>query len=140
MQTTSYPQALQVGYAAPTLTTSEADILVVTDASFMKKSQFTIFATTNLAAGSTTSVTLYYYYGINVAGTMTWIPVSLYATATGIQTRRQVVIDSTTYVVSNISSMSDNIPLGAAIQFKVTGKYTGGSAPATTVTIYARDN
>lgn len=137
----SYPQALQVGQAAPTLTTSEVDILVITDETFLKKSQYAIYATTNLATNSNTSVTLYYYWGVMVASSIVWFPASLYATATGIQTQRKVVLDSTTYVASNVTSMTDNLPTSPAMQFKITGKFTGGSvAPPTTVTLYARDN
>lgn len=117
-----------------TLTTTETDLYVVTDQKFLHKSQLTIYASVTL--GGVASATFYYYLTDN--GT-TWYPICLYNTSTGEITQRAVLVDSGSYASGGVSYYADNVPMGAAIGLKITGKSASGT-PAYTVRLMTRDN
>ena len=116
------------------LSGTETDLFKIVDQRYLHKSQFTVFASVTL--GAVTSATFYYYITPN--GT-NWYPISLYNTTTGEITQRSVVIDSGTYALSSVSYFADNVPLGACLGFKITGKSSSGT-PAYTISIISRDN
>lgn len=131
-----------MGYKAPstitvptTLTSSEVDLYIVTISSAIQKSQLTIYGAVTL--GVVTSGTFYYY--LSPDNGTTWYPISLYNTSTGEITRRNVVVDSGTYATGGISYFVDNVPFGAATQFKVTGK-SSSATPTLGLTVMVRDN
>lgn len=131
-----YNPSLVAGKAtATTLSSTETPLLTITDTKFLKSSQFTVYATVTL--GAVASATFYYYYSPD-NGT-TWLPVSLYNTSSGQMTQRSVVVDSGTYSASGVYSFTDNVPVGACTQFRITGKSASGT-PAFTLTLLGRDN
>jgi hypothetical protein len=121
--------------APTTLTVTEADLYVVTDAKFVMYSQFAVMAQVTL--GGVVSATFYYY--VSPDGGTTWYPISLYNASTGEMTRRAVLLDSGTYSTGGVSYFNDDIAVSATSAFKVTGKAASGT-PSYTVWVGGRNN
>ena len=117
---------------------TETDLFILADTKYVRASQLTIMGSVTL--GGVTSVTFYYYYSPD-SGT-TWYPVSLYNTSSGEMTRRSVLLDSGTgtYPVSTHSRFVDNVPLGAATQFKITGVSASGTPTLDSLHVFIRNN
>lgn len=120
--------------ALTALSVTETDLFVTTDQKYLHKSQLTVFGEVTLAGVA--SSTFYYYLTYDGSN---WFPVSLYNTSTGEITQRSVLVDSGTYATGGKSRFVDNVPFGAAIGFKVTGKSASGT-PAMKLSVLVRDN
>lgn len=148
INTYASPEIAQSDIALPaTLTTSEVDLFVLTDQRHLHKSQLTIYG--SAVNSGVTTFNFNYYYGINTSTTPTpswlWYPITLYATATGVMSQRIIVLSSGSHTTSDTLSwdFTDNIPLGAAFAFKITGKIasnTGTTTCAYTLKVESRDN
>lgn len=107
--------------SAQALTTSEADVVVLSDLQYTNKSQISVFY--KWTAGAATSVKLRYYFSLD--GT-TWFQVPIKNAASGILVATPSVIDSTSPSPSaGVYQVEEDIPFSAAPQFKVTAQSVG---------------
>ncbi len=112
--------------------TSEEDIVVITDLTYLVKSQLTILY--DYALGTNTTIKLRYYIQGKVGGNWYQLPVKVEATS--------ILTDlpSTISSASPADRVVDNIPLPGCFGFKITGQGAGGANSSVTATVLARNN
>jgi len=136
------PAALSAATAASqAVTTTEADVLEITDPKFLSKSQFTIFI--DCALGDHTSLDFRYYLadGRDSGGSLIYYQVPIKDLATGVLIDRPTKVDSTSPAQAGTIRTEEDVPVGATKAFKVTVQGTGGSSGTlNSLRIWARDN
>lgn len=132
----SLPAPLTSTITVPTsITTSEADLFIITDQKVLRKSQITILFDVTL--GSATKVGFRYYLW---DGT-TWYPIPIKNLSSGELTDVPSLIDSSSYLVTGSQYRSvEEIPLTGGMGFKITGVATGATATLNTLAVYVKDN
>lgn len=137
MHTVSYNEPGQAGQVlAQTVTTTEANLLTITNYQYHKKSQITVYYDVTL--GSATSVKFRYYYSWD-NGT-TWFQVPVKNTSTGILIDVPTVLDATSPVqTANIRTLED-FGYSGANAFKITGQSVAANATVNSLTVFVRDN
>lgn len=145
--TSSYNGATLAGQAnAVSVTTAEANVLVVSDFKYPAKSQLTLYFDLDLSGGTITSVKFRIYYAFNssdvAAGSVAWYPVPIQNLSTGQLLDTPIVIDSNAYAYASGKYRAVyDIPMSSAAQFKVTAIGVGSStATLNNITALVRDN
>lgn len=117
-----------------TLTTSELPIYLVTYSGDTQQSQLMAFL--SVAAGGTAGTFNYY---VSPDNGVTWYPIVVYTTSTGVATQRSYILNSTAYTLSSVYYGSDAQPMPTTTQLLVTGLISGSTA-AFTCTLMGRNN
>lgn len=128
--------------SAFSVTTSEVEVFNLTDLTFPKKSQVSLYFDLDLSGGTITSVKFRLFFAFTNAGTIVWYPVPVQNLSTGQLVDTPVVIDSTayTYTSGKYREVFD-IPFSAATAIRVTAQGVGsGTATLNTLTLMVRDN
>ena len=112
--------------------TAEEDVLVVTDQTYLVKSQVTVYI--DYALGTNTSLLIRYYYRNEVGGN--WYQAPVKVEATSILTNLPTTITS----ASPADRVIEDIPMSACMAFKVTAQGAGGANSSVTVKLLTRNN
>ncbi len=122
-------------------TTSEQDVLVVTDFRHLQKSQLSAYW--DLSLGNHTSFKIRYYFskGKDSSGNVIYYQVPAKNVSTGVLGDIPSVVDSTSPVQSTKYRLVEDFGVSAATGFKVTIQGVGGSAgTVNALTVMLRDN
>ena len=126
------------------ITSSETDMLVVTDTKYPEKSQLTLYLDVDLTAGQATSVNFRVYFTYLVApASVVWYPINPVNAGTGVLTDLPYIVSSATYSYSTTKYRTVlDIPMSACTGFKVTATGVGGTGAGTLakITAVVRDN
>lgn len=118
------------------ITTTEADLVIITDPKFLQRSQLTAYY--DVILGSATSV-LFRYYVRPDLGTI-WYEIPAQNPATGVLEDQPSAVDSTSPTQSTNIRTIDDIPVSACMSFKITGTSVGASATLSNLHVLMRDN
>lgn len=118
-------------------TASEVDLVTITDAKFLCKSQLTAFF--NVALGSATEVDFRYY--VTFDDSTTWHQIPTQDPNTNIlENLPNAAIDSTTYSTGGNSLAVHDIPVSSCRKLKITGRAVTATATLNTLNVLLRDN
>jgi len=120
---------------ALTVTTTEADALVITDYKFPEKSQLTVYYKVTL--GSATSVKFRYYFSPD--GT-TWYRAPIKNESTGLLADIPTVVDATSPTTSGAIQTMEDLGLSGCLAFKITAQSVAASATLNVLSAFVRDN
>lgn len=112
-------------------TSTETDLVVITDGKHLPKSQLSVYM--DYALGSATEIDIRYYCSPDY-GT-TWFQIPIKNTSTGVLANTPSVINST-----SPSKVIEDIAFSATAGFKVTGKSVGSTGTMTNIYVISRDN
>lgn len=141
--TVSYNGATLAGQVtAKSVSTSETDMMIVTDLKYPEKSQLTLYFDLDLTGGTITSVKFRIYFSLDKASSTTWYAVPVQNLSTGELVDTPIVIDSLSpSYASNKYRVVYDLPMSSAMQFKVTAIGVGSStATLNTLSAVVRDN
>lgn len=137
---------MQINYEIPGLasvatdnsiiTTSETDIMVVTDGKFIRQTQLSIYLKVTL--GSATGLKIRYYMSPD-NGT-TWFQIPIKDKITGVLYDTPSIISSDSPTQSSAQLIVEDVPLSGGTAYKVTAQSVGSSSTLNKGYIFIRDN
>lgn len=117
------------------ITTSEADLLTVSDFKYFQKSQITCYYQVTL--NSATQVKFRYYFTPDGS---TWYRLPAKNVSSGLLSDIPTIIDSTSPTTSGKIQTMEDIPLSGCLGFKITGQAVTNTAQLNNLSIFVRDN
>ncbi len=137
MQMIAYNTPGQAGQKlAQTVTTSEADVVVILDYKYAEKSQITNYFDVSL--GSASAVNIRYYYSPDNG--ITWFQMPIKNNSTGVLVDTPTVLNSTSPADGGTIKTIEDFGFSAATAYKVTAQSVGANATINSLTVYIRDN